>query len=294
MKSQSGLLGGKMKKTSSAGRRTIEKLVSYYEGFDEENRLHLGTGQLELARTQAILLRYLTPPPAVICDIGGAAGIYSLWLATLGYEVHLVDPVPSHVRKAELASKKQPALPIKSCRVGDARSLDFPDQSADFILLFGPMYHLDAKKDRLLTLNEVFRVLKRNGILFIAAISRFASILEGLFSHFLDDPLFVKIVKRDLLDGRHRNPTGHPHYFTTAYFHHPEELKREIEEADFLCEKILPVESLGGLLQDFEHRWKDPRKRALLLEALQWIEDEPALLGATHHFLAIARKRRAV
>jgi ubiquinone/menaquinone biosynthesis C-methylase UbiE len=279
-----------MTKTSSAKKATAEKLKSYYKSFDEEHRLLFGTSQLEFVRSQEIILRYLSPPPAVIYDVGGAAGIYACWLAILGYEVHLVDPVHYHVEKAERASKKQAAHPVKSCRVGDARRLDFPDRSAHFILFLGPMYHLNEKKDRLLALSEAFRVLKEGGILFVAAISRFASVIDGLFSRFLDDPHFVEIAKQDLKDGQHRNPILHPHYFTTAYFHHPEELGREIEEANFLCEKVLPVESLGGLLQDFEERWEAPEQRAQLLEALRWVENEPSLLGATQHLLAIARK----
>jgi ubiquinone/menaquinone biosynthesis C-methylase UbiE len=284
--------GNKMKRNSKSKQTPPDRLDSYYEGFDEEHRLLQGTGQLELARTQEIIQRYLRPPPAVIYDVGGAAGIYSCWLARLGYTVHLIDPVPSHVSRAAQTSKLQPNFPIKSCRVGDARRLDFPDASADFILFFGPMYHLNEKKDRLRALNETRRVLKESGILFIAAISRFASILDGLFSSFLDDPRFVKIVKQDLSDGKHRNPTDHPHYFTTAHFHHPEELKKEIEEAGFFCERILPVEGLGGLLQDFTKRWQDSEKRIQLIEALRWIEDEPSLLGATHHLLAVVAKNR--
>ena len=254
----------------------------------------MGIGQLELARSQEIVQRYLTPPPAVIYDVGGAAGIYSTWLAGLGYEVHLIDPVPSHVKKAEQASNLQPECPIKSCRIGDSRHLDFPDESADFILLFGPMYHLAEKNARLLALHEAFRVLKEGGILFVAAISRFASVLDGLFSRFLDDPQFVKIAEQDLADGQHTNPTGHPLYFTTAHFHHPEELRGEIEQAGFLCDKLLPVESLGGMLQDFEERWEDPRQRAQLLDAIRWVEGEPSLLGATQHLLAVAAKKRRI
>jgi ubiquinone/menaquinone biosynthesis C-methylase UbiE len=284
----------KMKKASLFKKVPADKLKDYYEDFDEEHRLLLGISQLELARTQEMIQRYLTPPPQVIYDVGGAAGIYSCWLANLGYEVHLIDPVPSHVAKAEHYSQQQPTHPIKSCRVGDARRLDFPDGSANFILFLGPMYHLNEKSDRLLALDEAFRVLKEGGILFVAAISRFASVLDGLISSFLDDPHFVKIVKQDLLDGQHRNPIHHPHYFTTAYFHHPEELRREIEKTGFLCEKVLPVESLGGLLQDFEERWEDPEKRAQLLKALRWIEDEPSLMGATQHLLAIARKNKQI
>jgi len=135
----------KMKRNSKFTKTPKDGLTNYYEGFDEEHRLLIGTNQLELVRSQEIILRYLTPPPAVIYDVGGAAGIYACWLANLGYEVHLVDPVPSHVSKAEQASLQQPAHPIQSCRVGDACRMDFPDKSAQFILFFGPMYHLNEK-----------------------------------------------------------------------------------------------------------------------------------------------------
>jgi len=266
-------------------------LESYYEGFDEEHRLLQGIGQLEFARSKEIIQRYIGPPPGVVYDVGGAAGIYACWLAEMGYEVHLIDPVPFHVARAEQTSEKQPSFPIKSYRVGDARHLDFSDESADVILFLGPMYHLTEKKERIRALRETFRVLKEDGFLFVAGISRFASVCDGLVSRFLDDPQFMRIVKQDLLNGRHRNPTDHPHYFTTAHFHHPDDLKREIEEAGFLCEKVLPVESLGGLLQDFEMRWEDPEQRAQLLEAIRWVEDEPSLLGATQHLLAVARKK---
>ena len=281
-----------MKNGSKSDKTSLDRIQRYYESFDEEHRLNLGIGQLELARTQEIIQRYLTPPPAVIYDVGGAAGIYSCWLARLGYELHLIDPVPSHVHRAEKASEQQPDFPIKSCHVGDARSLNFQDKSADFILFLGPMYHLNAKSDRLLALEEAFRVLKDSGLVFVAAISRFASVVDGLFSNFLEDSHFVNIVKQDLKNGQHTNPTHHPHYFTTAFFHHPDELEGEIEQVGFLCEKILPVESLGGLLQDFEDRWQDPQKRILLLETLRWIEEEPSLLGATQHLIAIATKNR--
>jgi ubiquinone/menaquinone biosynthesis C-methylase UbiE len=283
-----------MNRNSKSQKHSRDKLKSYYEGFDEEHRLLQGIGQLEYARTQEIILRYLIPPPAVIYDVGGAAGIYSCWLASLGYEVHLIDPVRSHVEKAEQASKQQPNYPIKSCRVGDARSLDFPDESADVILFFGPMYHLIEKDARLVALGEAFRVLKDGGMMFVAAISRFASVLDGLFSRFLNDPHFVKIAEQDLIDGQHKNPTHHPLYFTTAYFHHPEELRSEIEQAGFLCDKVLPIECLGGLLQDFDERWDDPKQQAQLLEVIRWVEDEPSLLGATQHLLAIALKQKEI
>ena len=67
------------------------EIADYYRRFPEESRLQSGSFQLEFERTKEILVRRLAPPPATIVDVGGAAGVYSAWLAGLGYTVHLVD-----------------------------------------------------------------------------------------------------------------------------------------------------------------------------------------------------------
>ena len=46
---------------------------------------------------------------------------------------------------------------------------------------------------------------------------------------------------RDLEDGQHRNPTGAPEYFTTAFFHTPDELEDEIAEAGFALIETVAV-----------------------------------------------------
>ena len=43
--------------------------------------------------------------PAVVLDIGGAAGAYAFPLADQGYEVHLIDPVPLHIEQAQEYAK---------------------------------------------------------------------------------------------------------------------------------------------------------------------------------------------
>jgi ubiquinone/menaquinone biosynthesis C-methylase UbiE len=157
--------------------------------------------------------------------------------------------------------------------------------------MLGPLYHLTNRDDRIAALHEAYRVLKVNGPIFAVGISRFASTLDGLVSGFLDDPDFKSIVERDLTEGQHRNPTDKPHYFTAAFFHHPEELEIEVEEAGFQLEKIIAIEGVAALLQDLPERWSDPDRQKQLLETLRWLEDEPAMLGVTGHLMAVAQKR---
>ena len=227
----------------------------------EDKRLFSGTGKLEFERTKNIVKSFLPPVPARILDIGGRTGHYSFWLAELGYEVHLIEPSPELLEKARLASEKQINVQLASCTVGDARSIDFPDSSADVILMFGPLYHLTEKKDRNHTLKEAFRVLNDNGLLFAASISRFASFMDGLAQNFIEDPVFAKIIKQDMKDGQHRNPTENVSYFTDAYFHLPSELKSEIEDAGFKCEQILPVEGLGIFAHRLDEIWENEERR---------------------------------
>ena len=70
------------------------EVLAYYEKFPEESRVASGPSRLEFERTQEVLARLLPQAPAVVVDVGGAAGAYASWLSELGYEVHLVDASP--------------------------------------------------------------------------------------------------------------------------------------------------------------------------------------------------------
>lgn len=266
------------------------KMLEHYAKTQEVERLSVGVGELERVRTQDILTRYLRKAPARILDVGGAAGVHALWLAKCGYEVHLSDPVPKHVEEAKVASRAQAQFPIASCAVGDARKIEQGDASADGVLLLGPLYHLTERADRLAALREARRVLRSGGRVFAAAISRFASLMDGLSRDFVGDPRFVEILRQDLKDGQHRNPTDNPQYFTSTFFHHPDELEREIEEAGFTFEKVIAVEGPVWVMGNFGKHWDDQGERALLLEFLRMVEEERALMGASAHLIGIGRK----
>ena len=83
-----------------------------------------------------------------------------------------------------------------------------------------------------------------------AAISRFASALDGLRTHAIHDPTFESIVEADLRTGVHRNPdvASKPEWFTLAYFHRPDELASEVADDTLrmlfvCCDEAIPGES---------------------------------------------------
>ena len=270
--------------------RPADEILGYYALGLEQGRLEQDYFPLERARTQELVLRQLAPAPGVVLDVGGAAGAYSFWLADLGYEVHLVDPVALHVEQATAASIARASGRLASARAADARSLPFADASADAVLLLGPLYHLTEREDRLRALGEALRVLRPGGLVFAAAISRFASFVDGLRGPLFEDPAFAGVVARDLRDGQHRNETGNARYFTTAFFHHPAELAEEIAVSGLLLVDLFAVEGPAATMPDFGRRWADPEARERLLAFLRPLETEPTLLGASPHLLAVARR----
>ena len=265
-------------------------ILRHYEVAGERSRLTANAaGRLEFERTRELLGRWLPERPARILDVGGGPGGHAVWLAADGHEVELLDPVALHVEQARAAAAAAPRG--FSARVGDARALPVADATVDVVLLLGPLYHLDAA-GRAVALAEAARVLRPGGLLAAAAISRYASLLDGLASGSLGEDEFASMVRHALATGEHRNPdpVGRPAWFTTAWFHRPAELRAELAHAGLAVEAVLAVEGPAWLLQDLDRRWNDGTERDRLLEAIRLVEAEDSLLGASAHLLAAARR----
>jgi ubiquinone/menaquinone biosynthesis C-methylase UbiE len=261
-----------------------DAVASHYEAVREEDRISQGFGQLELVRAQEVLRRHLPKPPAAVLDVGGATGVHAAWLAGDGYRVHLIDPAPRHVAKA---NADLGGLGV-SAELGDARRLPVPDNSYDVVLLFGPLYHLTERADRLLALREAARVARPGAVIAVAAVSRFASLFDGLSREFLFDPAFRSIVTQDLKEGQHRNPDQRPEWWTTAYLHHPDDLRAEVIEEGLVVLELVGLEGLAMWLPQLASRWANPDDREAILWSARAIEPEPSLAGLSAHLLLVA------
>lgn len=265
-----------------------DAIRAYYDlGLEQERLESSGEGSLEWARTVDVLQRFLPPAPARVLDVGGGPGAYAAWLAARGYDVHLIDPVPLHVEQATAAATA--SRRTFTAALGDARALAEPDASADVVLMLGPLYHLTERADRLTALREAYRVLRPGGVVCAVGISRFASLFDGLLFGQLGDPTFAAIVAQDLLDGQHRNPVASdaPEWFTTTFFHLPQELAGEVEESGFTLDALLGIEGPGKYVGA---SWDDATNRKHIIAAARAVETESSLLGVSAHLMAVGEK----
>ena len=255
---------------------------AFYERGAEADRLLGGapSGPLELERTKELILRHLPSGGSLlVLDVGGGPGVYSTWLMDAGHQVQLVDPVLLHVEQASAAGIE--------AKVGDARALQQGDSTVDVVLLLGPLYHLQDAGDRDRALCEARRVLRPGGLLFAAAISRFAALLDMLVRLDNLNDAVMPIVAEAVRTGVFR---GGQEVFTNAYFHLPSQLRREVEAAGFAEAQIYNIEGPGFLVDNFEERWADPARREVLLDAARLVESEAEVLAAASHLLAVARR----
>ncbi len=262
-------------------------VVDFYNTGYEETRLDHGIAQIERIRSQQLLIDALPTAPATVLDIGGGAGVHAFWLAERGYAVHLLDAAERLVAAAGQRSANA-KHPLASVHAGDARLLPYATASADALLLLGPLYHLTIVTDRAKALAEARRVLRPGGVLFAAAITRWAGALYGLSHNLYAQSGFGELVQSTLTDGQNRNPAGLRGGFTDAYFHRPDEFAAEIQDAGFVRTTLHGIEGPAALLTDFDIRWNDPAQRSTMLMLAKSLGTEQSLLGVSAHLLAIA------
>jgi ubiquinone/menaquinone biosynthesis C-methylase UbiE len=256
----------------------------YQNRYNEDGRM--ARKPLEFLRCKEIISRYLICDEMEIADIGGATGAFSYWLAELGHRVHLLDYTPLHIEQAKEKGKEK-NLKLASYTCGDARQIPYQDEQFDLILEMEPLYHLQDELDRMQCLSEAMRVLKKDGVVICEVISRYANLFEGFQCSLINDEKFIDILDEDLLSGNHS--PGDTNYFTTAFFHTPNLIINELEQAGFSDIALVAVEGFANIL-NVNKFFNDERREELLLKYIRNTESISELLGVSGHYIAIGVK----
>ena len=270
----------------------INEVLKFYDAGAEKGRLERGLGIIEFYRTKEILKKYITTNNNTIYDIGGGIGIYSSWLSEMKNDVHLLDLAPSAIKYALENQSDSNTFIAEVC---DARNINRTDESADIVLLMGPLYHLQDINDRLKVLSECYRVLKKGGLLFSVGISKFSTTTWAISTYgseneLLNENIFMDMLKKELTTGNHIRPKEYPYLITQAYFHNPLELQNEIELAGFKTINKHAIEGIIWFTPDLNEKWENETSRNRLLNILNLTENEESIMGMSPHFMVVSQK----
>ncbi|HVM14301.1 MAG TPA: class I SAM-dependent methyltransferase [Egibacteraceae bacterium] len=254
------------------------RLVEFYDSSDEPGRLFRREGRVELVRTKRLLQWVLPEAPSRILDVGGADGVYARWLLGLGYDVQLIDLSSRHVDVATAAGL--------TAQVGHARDLPFDTSSFDAVLLLGPLYHLTDAQARLAALREASRVLRPQGVLAAAAVSRLAVAVDMYRKGRLGVAEALQQAKRIATHGY--DDTGYG--AGLFYFHTASELAAELEGAGFVGVRVHGIEGPVWPLID-PASTPDDATVELAAAVADMADDDASTAGASAHLLALATAR---
>jgi SAM-dependent methyltransferase len=224
-----------------------------------------------------------------VADIGGGPGRYSLWLASLGYQVVHRDLMPLHVRQLRQAAGGDPRI---QSAVADARQLDLADRSAGAVLLLGPLYHLDQRRDRVQALTEAHRVVRPGGPVIAAAISRWAVRMDGILRARLYETVPAFEAEVSSIERTGLLPPFYQGSFC-AYLHRPGQLRAELTASGLRSVEVVSVEGPAFLLADLGARLADAESRRVVLETARALERVPELAGIGTHLIAAGRRAPA-
>lgn len=149
------------------------KLSDYYNKFNEDKRLNHRHGQVEFLTSMKYIHKYLNQNDRII-DIGAGSGKYSIELKKEGYDVTAVELVKPNIGKIK---NNDPSLKVIEANATDLSC--FKDDEFDIAIMFGPMYHLYSKEDKLKALSEAKRITKK--YLFVTYIMNEYAVIEYAF-----------------------------------------------------------------------------------------------------------------
>jgi ubiquinone/menaquinone biosynthesis C-methylase UbiE len=253
----------------------------------EWHRLDEALCQIEFASTLRLIEKYF-PPTGRICDIGGGPGRYAVALAQRGYRMTLVELSAGLLKRAEVALGEA-GVEAERLVSGDACELrDLPDACFDAGLLLGPLYHLIDRAKRLVSLNELKRILKPGAVAIVAYLNSWGILRCGVadFPERYGDMDFI----RSLLN--EKSFAGSLSGFTECHWATPKTALAEIEESGWELLSYAGAEGFAGGMRPMVERVAAERP-AVFRNLLQMGAETAELRqyrDATEHLHVVVRR----
>ncbi|MFI8575396.1 class I SAM-dependent methyltransferase [Rossellomorea aquimaris] len=269
----------------------MSKIIQYYNQFDEWGRLE--REPVEFQVNWHYIRKYM-PQTGYVLDNGAGPGKYSMELAKALYRVTLTDLTP---RLVEIAKDKAKELDLDEQFEGfyaaDARDLYMlEDEKFDSSLMLGPMYHLQEENDRVMAVQELKRVTKKDGLVFVAFMPRIRHILTSLLSpdNWRPNNDMDAIVQFSQSGCFNHADEGR---FTGAYYFNIEDVNPFMEANGFETIELIGSNAGTVLNNGSWDYWREKGEGEVrkLIDLIIEKATDPYILGISSHLLYIGRKK---
>lgn len=272
----------------------MSNIINYYQQFDEWGRLD--REPIEFLVNWHYIKKHM-PKMGNVLDNGAGPGKYSMELAKEGYKVTLTDLTPKLVEIAENKAKELDLTEqFNGFYVADARELnELEDNQFDASLMLGPMYHLQEADDRIKAVEELYRVTKKDGIVFVAFMSRIRHIFSSLISpdNWKPNNNMDSITQFSQTGCFNHADDGR---FTGAYYFNIEEIKPFMEAQGFETLELISS-NVGAILNNESwNYWRDKGENEVekIINLIIEQAADPYTLGVSSHLLYVGRKKNFI
>jgi len=259
----------------------VDTIIKHYEDYDEDIRLVKDSAHtIEFVTTTHFLDKYINKNARVL-EVGAGAGRYAFFYGEKGVRVTAVDLSPKHVSIMEDKAKgKELTMEILQ---GNALNMDFAEnESFDVVLCLGPLYHLMNEQDREKCIRECIRVLKPNGVLAVAYISRYATFINMIIRNTSSiNDLTLRNIPRM---GKEFDDARDCFYHSTY-----KEIEQLMKENKVIKLEHIGTDGIGGTLRDITNKFNEAEFQYWMEYHFETCKDE-SLIGYSQHGLFIGKK----
>ncbi|ACV28312.1 bifunctional 3-demethylubiquinone-9 3-methyltransferase/ 2-octaprenyl-6-hydroxy phenol methylase [Anaerococcus prevotii] len=255
----------------------LDRNEELYKVFDEDKRLKSRTGLVEKITTLTEIEKLISSDSKIL-DVGAGTGAYTLPLGQKACEIVALEPSSSNFKLLESKSKA-----LANIKVYNKSSYDLKDLESDYfdiVLLFGPMYHLSRKEDRMDVLRQAKRVCKDDGYILISFINHDTVLISETINY------NTNIFSSDSYISEKQRLIDRPFVFFKL-----KEAKEMIEKSGLTIKEIVSSDGFSEILSQKLEEMTEKSFNNYLAFHLNNCKN-PETLGASNHLLFVCENKK--
>lgn len=266
---------------------------TFYDAYGEREWDRLDEsidGRLEFVTTIETIEEYL-PSSGRILDAGGGAGRYSIWFATQGYDVTMIDLSRGQLSVARDRIREhgvESAVTLSQATITD---LGLAANTFDMTCcLGGPLSHVLDEENRSRAVRELQRVSRPGAPVFVSVMGLLGTVqLYLLMGHNLE--ALPALLEHGDYDSELLDEYGYENEFTTTHFFRRDELESLLSNNGISVVKTTGLEGLASPFHDDQLRTALADTSGAELTALERTvrrtNSDPAVTDLSVHMLAV-------